>query len=448
MVAGTAGVENTTGLSYGDRGSGTFWNEILKDLYLPIMQEVMIFPDTTLNLLKRMAPKDFGGKFAYFTVHTGPGNGRSSIGPDGYLPDPGAETWDRAAIPMRHYRARIKVDELTQEVSDQAMYAWVEGTSQEMEYASKHAKRDLNRQLHGDGTGRLAMVSSASGTTLDLTVPDGYVQSGSMDNDPTENFYVGQRLAGWDSSGNIDAAGEITSITDGNTIVVSETAGDWDNVDGFISSAARNDLSVGGTTDADSTGYQRELMGLGGIFSDQDPSAYWESEITNFQNIASTEGFNAATISANGGTKRALTLKLLQNTLSSLHKATLGDIDFWLCSYETHDTYYDLLESQREFQVVTPNGPVSQMDGHIDSVTYNRKPFIADRDCARNRLYGVPMDVLGMLQVRDWSWMSKDGNVLHRMTDKEAYQATLACDMNTYVTWRQRCLLIADLLEV
>ena len=69
MVAGTAGVENTTGLSYGDRGSGTFWNEILKDLYLPIMQEVMIFPDTTLNLLKRMAPKDFGGKLLKHNLH-------------------------------------------------------------------------------------------------------------------------------------------------------------------------------------------------------------------------------------------------------------------------------------------------------------------------------------------------------------------------------------------
>jgi hypothetical protein len=454
-LVGTGGIENSTGLNYADRGAGSFYAEMLKDYYLDITQEVMIFPDTTYNLIGRKTPQRFDGKLAYFTLHKGRGNGRSSSRPGAKLPDAGAELWDQAIVPIRHFRSRIKIDGMTKVVSDSARGAWLEGTAQEMEYAMKHAKRDLNRQLHGDGTGRLAMVTAHSAGVLTLTVPNGYVQSGTMDNAPSDSFYVGQRLAGFDPSGNIDATGVVTAINSDTTITVTTDQGGgsaWDNVvsggTGWVTDCTRLDLPTGGTTEVKNTAYLAELMGFGAMFSDQDPSVYWESEISNFQNIPSTEDFNAATLFFNGGTKRALTLQLMQQTRSRLRKTVDNDVDLYITSFETYDTYHNLLEQQREYQTITSSaGAVSGMDGAIDDITYGRKPIIPDRDCARNRIYGVPLWAIHCIEARPWTWMSEDGDILSRMTDEEAYQATLMCDSNLYVTWRQALLNIGDLIE-
>jgi hypothetical protein len=66
-----------------------------------------------------------------------------------------------------------------------------------------------------------------------------------------------------------------------------------------------------------------------------------------------------------------------------------------------------------------------KLDGGFSALEYNGLPWVADADCPANTVFFVDTNHLEIMQMSDWSWMDRDGAVLSRVADADAYEAVL-----------------------
>lgn len=437
-----------------DTAAGSWYAEILRENYLPYVVEGMRYPDDLMGMIEIGTPRQQSGKFSVFAVHTRRGAGRGSMGDDGYLPDPGNDAWDQFRIGKRHYAFRTKFEEIPQLVSRNAASAWFQVTAEQMRLDMKHAKADQERILHHDGSGIFCLTSAVTNTsgaswTIDVTLPT-FESSAACTTAPTIHLYPEQYVALVNTStGNIIATGYITSVTDSNTFVMTVTAG-TPTTSLAVCNATRDTLAVGAATDIGSTSYKREMMGIAGIITDQDSSAYHESELaSSWQGVPSSAGdFNQAYVEENGGTLRSLTGSLLNSVYSKCRLLNGGkwEPSALLTTYGVHNAYHDLLDATREYQ--TGLSGTQSADGAIVELAYRRKPIIPMEYCWGNRLYLPDLTDLAVLELGPWSWMDRDGSIFYRMPDKRAYAATMTVDHNLMSMVRKRHAIITDLAEV
>ena len=74
------------------------------------------------------------------------------------------------------------------------------------------------------------------------------------------------------------------------------------------------------------------------------------------------------------------------------------------------------------------------LDGGFQALEYNGIPLVADVDATPGHIFFVHEPSLAIFRNEDFFWLDRDGKVLHRLEDKDAYQATLACyfEFGTY----------------
>ena len=53
-------------------------------------------------------------------------------------------------------------------------------------------------------------------------------------------------------------------------------------------------------------------------------------------------------------------------------------------------------------------------------------PFTVDRYVKDGRLYGLDLETWKLYHMMDWDWLDDDGSVMHRVTDRAVWEATLA----------------------
>lgn len=336
------------------------------------------------------------------------------IADGGALPTAGQQGYEVAVIPNAYTYGRIRVSGPAIQAARDNAGAFVTAVESEIRGCTRDMQRAMNRQLLGDGTDALAFWTGAddtSGTTVD---------------DGQGNAFVHLPSSGTLTCDLIDASDNSTVL--GNDIVVtlgakgaSSYAITWT---GTVSGSADGDYLV----PQDTLGYQ--MMGIDGIISAANPPLLTGG--LHGLPVASKPFWKAQDF-GNSGSKRDLTLALMQEPLSAIavnSDYSEKDVEFMLCNYNIRDKYVSLLVADKRF----PNA--MELDGGFKAVEFNGIPLVPDPQCKRGTIYYIVPESMKIYRTSDVDWMSKDGAVLSRVPGYDAYEAVLFHYGNLGVTAR------------
>jgi hypothetical protein len=289
----------------------------------------------------------------------------------------------------------------------------------------------LNRQLHSDGTDALGFWTTAdnsSGTNID---------------DGQGNAFPIHLESGATTLDLIDASDNSTVL--GDSIVVTKGAEGASALaitwTGTVSGSAANDYLVMENT------LGKQVMGIRGIISASDPPLL--SGGLHGLTVASHPTW-VSQVFSNSGTKRALTMQLLQQPLTRIglrSSSTEADIDLMLCNGFFKDKIVELLVAdQMSYNTTT-------LKGGQTSIEFNGKQIVVDAQCRRNTLYYINTDSLdfltasgglGFASFEDNSkWQRKIGSSGYAA----AYQAFVSIEGNMACTNRSCNAVLLDISD-
>lgn len=435
-----AGIETTTGgLVY---GTGDFYTYILNEMFLPMIADTVIYPNTLLKRLPRTSER-VEGKNVIFPVHADDSNGVTALGADGLLPEPDTEKYTQYKFPLKHLYVRMKFDGITMDASRTQLASWLNAVKSEAEAKARILNRARQRMYHGDGSGRLAEVVSPTGgayanVQYTFRINQEIENPSTCTTAPTRWLKAGQIVAFFTSGGTFKGTAKIASVDSTTLATLSDVtgtagvvaAGDWCVTAGQLATLTAKD-----------TGFKNEPMGLAGILQDDDPN---DGTTGGFQGIDSTSTYpwHRANILSNSSALRPLTLKLMDQGWTTAIE--IGDCvpTVLFGSFPLVRSYADLLIADRRFE------GTRTFDGGYDAVPYNGVPFFADRDFYNNRIAMLDENDLRMYVMSDPQWMDFDGSIYQRLLDKDAYQATLYCREQLGCDTRDHHVLITDISEL
>lgn len=373
------------------------FDAVLKNDYLGTIQEQI---NNSTVLMKRLEKneEDVGGKQAVVPLHTGRNSGVGARGDGGTLPSAGQQGYSDAVYNCAYNYARIEISGPTIKASRKDKYAFVKAVDAEIQGATKDLKDDINRQLHGDGTGVLCLVNTdpGTGTTLTVDTPGTmYLQKGMRIDivDPASVTAGSARAA----ATNLLISAKASATTAAMAAALDATVADNDFV-----------VRYGN--------YLLEMQGLKGIVSNVNPAG--GLLVGGINRSTAGNEFWKANVLANSGAARKLTLDLMQQTWDTAEEEG-GEISLIMTSRAQRRKYLSLVKADgRYVNTLT-------LDGGYDALEYNGKPLVVDRHALPGRMYFLDESTLALYRMSDVDWMDKDGAILSRVSGKDAYEAVL-----------------------
>jgi len=401
-------------------------SDILKNLYLPPVQEMLNNATILLNKLEKdSSATDVSGKNATVPVHYGRNlSAGLGVSENGVLPEAYSQIYKTAVVPYKLLYGRIQVSGPVIATTKNNQGAFVKAIESEMKGLTKDFKRALNRQLHGDGYDTLAVLAEAAnssgGETISKTVDDGTGVAFS-------HLSNGQAIP-VDIINSSGGASRYTSVAGGYATMQVTASGSSSQTVSIVVPAS---TTIASTADGDlvipavktSSGWAssktKQMMGIKGIVSAADPGVLG----AGLHGLAvGTYPWWGAQIVGSDSSKRDLSFADMQSVFSLIAVNSDGsedEIDLLLTSYGVRDKYVQVCTQERRFF------NEMKLDGGFKAVTFNGKPIVADSQCWPGRIYYINFDTLSMFRLQDFSFMEKDGSVWSRVSNTDAYEATL-----------------------
>lgn len=436
---------SSTGVKYGDASASSYYTNILQDLFLPVMADAVIYPNTLLKRLPRSGRR-IEGKLIKFPIHYDDANGVAAIAAGGLLPDADTEKFAGYAFGVRHLYVRLKFDGVTKDATKAKLASWLDVLMYEAEAKSKIMARARQRIYHNDGSGVLAVVGTvgtgagnAYGDTTFTPTLNSQIESASTCTTSGMRWIKqGMLIAIVSVGGVLRAVAQVATVssTQFTTTGTINIAGTCTLTDYIVTCS-----QISATSVLADTGYQNEPIGLAGILSDANPN---DGTAVGFQGVDATStsfGFARATVQANGGVLRPLTLDVLDLAWTTAIETGDTTPTVILGSFAGVRQYAKLLLADRRFVGQT------DYDGGYKALDYNGIPYIADRDSYNNRAMFIDESDLTMNVMADPQWMNEDGSIYSRLEERDAYQATMYLRENLSSDMRKKHVLVTDLQE-
>lgn len=437
-------IETSTGFTRGLSGRSSspadrfaIANAILKEMYAGAVVDLLNNSTVLGKYMNRSTKMRTEGQYYVVPIRIGRNEGHGHIAENGRLPDPGRQAYDRAAYLTKYYYGRIKLTGPSMSATRSSRGSFLDAADAEISGLVQDMNRTMNRVYYGDGTGRLCRIAPAttgSLSTVTVDYPGGFANAGPG----TQYLRSGMRVviggatftAG---SGNALAIRYIKVLsTSANTIqlfsnpeLTTTSAFDFTataGTDRYLFTAASTDSGLGETGDF---GYMNEPEGLASIIDDENPfgvetfggssSAHWLGRIDR-SNVPAWR----ATVLDNGGTPMIFQPSMFSRLRDELETNGSNAPGVYITSHGVRQAYFDSLSSGRTY----PN--TMKFDGGYETLEHNSVPVVPDRDCTKGRIYAIDFEALQMLYEEDYHWLDFDGSMFARMSDRDAYQATLA----------------------
>ena len=377
----------------------TFASEAIKLVYGDLHEQLrdknpalQLIEASSANITKN-------GKEVIFDTHIGRNQGIGARGIREKLPLAGAQKYKQAHLYLTNLYGSIEVDGQLFEQASEDYQSFINVVDNEIRGLKKDLANDLNRQVYGDGSGKLAVVVGQSSGVLEVDSTH-FLEEGMV-------FDVVDPVSGVKQQSGAASSLEIVAINEeDNEITVTGTLGT------FNTNISAGDILVRSSNGVNSFG--KEWTGLAAIVDDAselheiDPEEYpvWKSTVQ--------------TLGVPGTSTGTLTELALINLVQKVDKKG-GDVDVMLASPGVFNAYWDLLQGLRQFT----NG--ATLEGGQRAFTFDAvgKPikFVSDYAAPTGTLYALSSKEIVVNRKRDWSWMDRDGSMWSRVADTDAYEA-------------------------
>ena len=289
--------------------------------------------------------------------------------------------------------ARIQVSDKAIEASRSSRGAFVAALTHELEKAEIDAKRDLSRQVMGDGTGALGTITAVSSVSTTHTLTFSSVK----------NFFEGQLVDLYNAG---DGAGTTKDTSEAEITLV-----DRDN--STVTLVAAHTPVVGDKLYL-AGNYGLEITGVAKVMT-ADNTLYGLDRSTTYKFFNPMIKAVSAEISE---------IKI-QEGFDDCEDETGNVINFLMAEKGVKRAYQNLLAAMK--QIVN----TIELKGGFSAISFSGIPLVGDKYCASGELLGVSLANWKLYELADWDWMDRDGNVLTRVSQKPVYEATLRkyCDL-------------------
>lgn len=336
-------------------------------------------------------------------VRRNQGIGATSDG--GNLPNVGRQVPIQATIGAKYNYLRFGITGPMISASKSTVGAFVKAASYELEEGYNDLKSDCNRQLSWDGTGDLALMSSAAVATTSITI------KGRESTEPALKFLdVGACFDIYNSSTLIQSGLTINSITTGTgssaTAVIV--------VDQAVTASADYVLVRCGS------GVSNEMQGLltqldGGTTTvfDIDRSLYIQ-----------TQG-NVVDLSSG-----ALSLNALQQLEDETERRGGRGVNCIYSDYASRRMYQKLLTADKRY-VNTTKGDGGFSDKEKNYLEFNGKAWVPDKDCP-TRIFMLPDKYIEKYVLEEMAFADETGTMYIAQTDVDALEVRIRFFANLF----------------
>jgi len=396
-------------------------SNLLKEIYEGTVHDQL---QTEVTGLKRIetssegVTSEVGGSYVRFPIRTKRNQGLGARAEGQALPVPGKQSYESAYIPLMNLYGSIQLTGQTFALAEKNFQAFASALDQEVTGLKEYLRKDLARQVYGDGSGTLA-VANAAGSTTTFKCSD--AQATYLEEDMVIDIY--------DNTDTLRASGKtITGLSsDGTTTTVTFTT-------------AAGTSSASGDYLVRTGNLNNEITGLGAIVQDEgelygvDPSTVpvWKSIVDD-----------------NGGTLRAFTEGLAIDICDQLRKKGGGTPTAAFMGLGVRRAYFNLLSQQRRITNTL------DFEGGFKALgfTYNGTeiPMVDDVDSPSNEIVFLNEKEIKIYAEDDWAFMDRDGSRWERVSDStgkyDAYSATMFRYMELGTHRRNAHARLKDLIE-
>lgn len=362
---------------------------ILKEVYQPGINDQLNNEVLALKRIKRTSKgvDKVGGRDAYFAIHTTRNEGIGARNEMELLPTAGQQGYARGHVSLKYQYGGVQLSGQTFELASTDYQAFASAVDEELKRLREDLAVDLNRQVYGDGTGRLATVVSATGNTI------------TVDNANGRNVRKGMVIDVYAAGGTGTAKAASRLVTgvnyDANTVTIN----------GAAPTLAAGDIIVReGNVNREWTGYDK-IIRNSGTLHDVDPA---------------TEPLWRSVVDATGGEISELRM------IEMVHKirAEGGKTSVILTSQGLTRKYWQILQGMR--QIVNTTEFTGGYKG-LGFVTENGEiPLVSDWTAPEGTMQFINEGEIRVLQTHDWKFMDRDGGGMwDKVPGYDAYRAML-----------------------
>ena len=372
---------------------------LLKDLYVGPIIEQLNYKTYMLDKIDRDVNNiDHTGRRAVVPVHANRNRGRGSRGDNANLPSAGYNVDLDAIVPIKYHYYGMEITDPTIEASKRNEGAFANLLTRESTMIAKEMKKDINRQVFGDGTGALTTLRATSSATTVNTTSNQYIGIG----DPVDVLVASTGAATLGGSGYTVTARDNTAAA--NTITI----------DSALAGSATTAYSV-----YIAGAYGKEMDGLRNIVSTGRTLHSINSS------TAGQEFWNAGSSTAVAGNVAGENrFEVLADNVGRLGN---GDVSTFITTRGIRRRLADTYQSQKRFN----DARAVDIHGGFTAIYVNELPVVVDDDCPLGYAFGINDDSFRWFEQAGPGWLeSKDGNIFQLKATSTTGQR-----MNVWQAW-------------
>ncbi len=408
--------------------------DILKQVYGPRIEQQQRREALTYMELPVSSRKP-GGLGYIFPVHIGSNQAIGAKLESEALPTPQRQRYDKVTITPKYVYGTIRITGPAIAGAKANVMAFADSLASEISNAFIDVRTDLGRMTFGDGWGQLATLSAAA------TPASGSTWTFTCDNTKGVHYLREGMIVDFYESNTLDTANDVSEITSINPSTKVVTCAANASASGTLASAAEVvRTATRESTHDTSTDTAREIMGMLGIIDDG-------TNLATFQDIDRTAAGKRlwkANYLANASVDRELTLDLMQRAIDLPRFAggsTINDIRMGLGQRRK---YVALLQPDIRY---TP----MQLEGGFERLTYaggdGRIRISIDPDCVPGKIFFTTKGTIQRYELKALGWADLDGNILHRRSGYDEWNAFLCIYTNIGCTKCNANTQLLDLVE-
>jgi hypothetical protein len=359
---------------------------VLKELYEGSLRMQLNDETTTIKRVQRTSEgvtSEVGGRYVTFPIHVSRNQGIGARNEGETLPTSGNQGTLSARVGLKYLYGSVRLSGQLFELAKTNSQAFISTVDMELQGLKRDLAVDLNRQVYAPSTGQVALITATNAATVTPTIkfPD-WLQIGMVVDvfDPT----------GVTSRG---TARTVTAIT-ATTVTLS----------GANMSVTANDIIVRtGSVNREITGLADIVQTSGALFNVTD--AVW-----------------TANVDSNAGVNRALSEGLMINMCDTIRKRG-GTTSVIFSNLGVRRAYFNLLSQQR--RITNTQEFTGGFKGLAFTTDQGDVPFVIDTMCPPNTAHFINEKDLKVYRAEDFSFMDRDGSMWSRVTNTDAYDATM-----------------------